>query len=62
MVVHYGCTAWLKEITELARDDYATYDILKAYYLDEEEDMFWAESQLDLIECIGKKNWLLQQI
>ncbi len=54
--------AWLKEITELARDDYATYDILKAYYLDEEEDMFWAESQLDLIECIGKKNWLLQQI
>ena len=54
--------AWLKEITELSRDDYTTYDILKAYYQDEEEDMFWGEAQLDLIECIGKQNWLLQQL
>ena len=35
--------AWLKTLTEEARDDYATFDILKAYYLDEEEDMFWGE-------------------
>ncbi len=54
--------AWLKEITELSRDDYTTYDILKAYYQDEEEDMYWGEAQLDLIECIGKQNWLLQQL
>ena len=53
---------WLKEITELSRDDYTTYDILKAYYQDEEEDMFWGEAQLDLIECIGKQNWLIQQL
>ena len=54
--------AWLKEITEAARDDYKTFDILKAYYLDEEEDMYWGEAQLELIDLIGKKNWILQQI
>lgn len=54
--------AWLHEITEEARDDYTTFDILKAYYQDEEEDMYWGEAQLELIECIGKQNWLLQQL
>ena len=54
--------AWLHEITEEAREDYTTFDILKAYYQDEEEDMYWGEAQLELIECIGKQNWLLQQI
>lgn len=54
--------AWLKDITEAARDDYKTFDILKAYYMDEEEDMYWSEAQLELIELIGKQNWLLQQI
>ena len=54
--------AWLKELTEAARDDYTTYDILKAYYQDEEEDMYWGQAQLELIECIGKQNWLLQQL
>lgn len=54
--------AWLAELTEEARADYTTFDILKKYYQDEEEDMFWGEAQLDLIECIGKQNWLLQQL
>ena len=54
--------AWLKDITEAAREDYTTFDILKKYYQDEEEDMYWGEAQLELIECIGKQNWLLQQL
>ena len=54
--------AWLKELVEAARDDYTTFDFLKEYYQDEEEDMYWAEAQLELIECIGKQNWLLQQL
>ena len=54
--------AWLHEITEEAREDYTTFDILKAYYQDEEEDMYWGEVQFELIECIGKQNWLLQQM
>ena len=54
--------AWLKEITEAAKDDYTTFDILKAYYQDEEEDMYWGQAQLEMIECIGKQNWLLRQL
>lgn len=54
--------AWLAELTEEARTDYTTFDLLKAYYQDEEEDMYWGETQLDLIECIGAQNWLIQQL
>ena len=54
--------AWLKSLTEEARDDYTTYDILKEYYQDEEGDMYWAEQQLELIEKIGLQNWLNRQV
>lgn len=54
--------AWLAEIIEAAREDYTTFDILKAYYQDEEEDMYWGQGQLELIECIGVQNWLLRQM
>ena len=54
--------AWLKEIVELARTDYTTFDMLKEYYQDEEEDMYWGEQQLELIEVIGKQNWILKQM
>ena len=54
--------AWLKELVELARTDYTTFDILKQYYQDEEEDMYWGEQQVEIIEVIGKQNWIFQQI
>ncbi|OUM60556.1 hypothetical protein PIROE2DRAFT_13670 [Piromyces sp. E2] len=54
--------AALKGIVELARDDYTTFDMLKDYYKDEEEDMYWGEQQLELIEKIGKQNWLNNQL
>lgn len=54
--------AWLGTLVEEARTDYTTFDILKKYYQDEEEDLYWGEAQLELIECIGKQNWLLQQL
>ena len=44
------------------QDDLKTYDILKGYALDEEEDMYWSETQLDLIEKIGLQNWLVKQM
>ena len=44
------------------QDDFKTYDILRAYALDEEEDIFWSETQLDLIEKIGLQNWLVKQL
>ncbi len=54
--------AWLKTIVELAREDYTTFDMLKEYYKDEEEDMYWGEQQLELINVIGKQNWTLKQM
>lgn len=53
--------AWLKDLTEAARDDYRTYDILKAYYEDEEDDLYWGEQQLELMQRIGEQNWLASQ-
>ena len=53
---------YLKTLIEAAKDDYTTYDILKAYYQDEEEDMYWDQQQLELIEMIGKQNWLVKQL
>ena len=52
----------LMELTTSLADDFKTYDILRAYALDEEEDMFWSETQLDLIEKIGLQNWLVKQL
>ncbi len=43
-------------------EDLTTFDLLKGYYQDEEEDMFWMRSQLELIECIGLQNWLIRQL
>ena len=54
--------AWLKTVVEEAKDDYSTFDLLKEYYKDEEEDMYWAQAQLELIERIGEQNWLVQYV
>lgn len=45
-----------------ARDDLTTFDLLKDYYKDEEEDMYWGEQQLEVIETIGLQNWLIKQV
>ena len=42
--------------------DPTTYDITKAYLADEEEDLYWDEEQLDMIEKIGIQNWLMKQM
>ena len=43
-------------------DDPTTYDILKSYLLDEEEDLGWSQGTLELIEKIGIQNWLTTQL
>ena len=52
----------LQQLVLSLQNDFKTYDILRAYALDEEEDMFWSETQLDLIEKIGLQNWLVKQL
>lgn len=56
-----GVEMLYKVMPSLASDP-TTYDITKAYLLDEEEDQYWSEEQLDMIEKIGYQNWLLKQI
>lgn len=43
-------------------DDVTTYDLLKDYYKDEEDDQFEDEKDLDLIKKLGEANWLLTQL
>ena len=52
----------LQQLTLSLQDDFKTFDILTAYALDEEEDMYWSEAQLELIEKIGLQNWLIKQL
>ena len=52
----------LGQITLSLAEDMTTYDLLKGYYQDEEEDMYWMQGQLDLIACIGLQNWLIKQL
>lgn len=52
----------LAQAIEDAKTDYTTYDLLKEYYEDEEEDLYWGENQLELMEKIGQQNWLLKQM
>ena len=52
----------LQKCMEGVKDDPTTYDILKDYLLDEEEDLFWSEGQIELIEKIGVQNWLVKQL
>jgi bacterioferritin len=52
----------LRKCMASVSEDAITYDILKAYLLDEEEDLYWSEGQVELIEKIGVQNWLVQQL
>lgn len=42
--------------------DPTTFDIMKAYLADEEEDLYWSQGALEMIEKIGKQNWLFTQV
>lgn len=53
---------WLAEIVKAAQNDLTTFGILAYYYKDEEKDMYGIEQELNLIQLIGKQNWLAKQI
>ena len=52
----------LMKCMEGVKDDPITYDLLKDYLKDEEEDLFWSQGAVELIEKIGVQNWLLLQL
>lgn len=53
---------WLAELVKISVSDLTTFGILSDYYKDEEKDMYETQQQLDLIQMIGKQNWLAKQI
>ncbi|KGN99839.1 hypothetical protein HR11_06445 [Porphyromonas macacae] len=52
----------LYECVNSLTEDPTTHDIMKSYLKDEEEDLYWSQEQVELIEKIGEQNWLLQQL
>ena len=52
----------LYKCMETLTNDPTTYDIMKAYLADEEEDLYWSQGALEMIECIGAQNWLVKQM
>lgn len=56
-----GVEALYKMMPTLAADP-TTYDLTKAYLADEEEDLYWDEEQMDMIEKIGYQNWLMKMM
>lgn len=54
--------AWLKEVIKKSEEEISTYNFLIEYYKDEEEDLNWTKSQLELIKLIGEQNWLMKNI
>ncbi len=43
-------------------NDPTTYEIMKAYLKDEEEDLYWSQNALELIGKIGQQNWFFTQV
>ncbi len=54
--------AMLYDCVKSVADDPTTYDILKAYLKDEEEDLYWSQEALQMVEMIGRQNWLMKQM
>ena len=52
----------LYKCLESLREDPTTYDLMKGYLADEEEDLYWSQNQLELIEKLDEKNWLVSQL
>jgi len=50
----------LRKCIDGIKDDLTTFDMMKVYLKDEEEDMYWSEEQLGLIEILGDKPWIMK--
>ena len=52
----------LRNCMETVKDDVTTYDILKDYFKDEEQDLYDDQTEIDLIKKLGESNWLLTKL
>lgn len=52
----------LRKCMDTVVEDVTTYDILKDYFKDEEQDLYDDQTMIDLIKKLGETNWLLTQL
>lgn len=52
----------LRKCMDTVKDDVTTYDILKDYFKDEEQDLYDDQTEIDLIKKLGEANWLLTKL
>ena len=52
----------LYKCCETLVNDPTTYEIMVGYLKDEEEDLYWSQGALGMINCIGQQNWLFSQV
>lgn len=52
----------IEEILNAGYLDVTSYDLIKEYYKDEEEDLNWTKLQIDLIKTIGKPLYLAKML
>jgi len=52
----------LYKCMETLTSDPTTYEIMKEYLKDEEEDLYWSQNALEMIDKIGQQNWLITQL
>lgn len=52
----------VEEVLNAGYLDIITYDLIKDYYKDEEEDLNWTKSQIDLIQAVGKQVYLAKML
>ena len=52
----------LYKCCETLVNDPTTYEIMVGYLKDEEEDLYWSQGALEMINCIGQQNWLFTQV
>ena len=52
----------LRNRMESLMGDPTTYNLMRDYLAEEEEDLYWSQLQVELINKIGEQNWLLLQL
>lgn len=52
----------LRDCMDTVVEDVTTYDLLKDYFKDEEQDLYDDQTMIDLIKKLGEANWLLTQL
>lgn len=52
----------LRKCMDTVTEDVTTYDILKDYFKDEEQDLYEDQTEVDLIKKLGEVNWLLTKL